>query len=52
MKFVDVTFAKEVDFEFKIAGTVFYRCWYLVDGIYPEIARVSKIIDKPIGHGK
>jgi hypothetical protein len=50
--FVDGTFSKEVDFEFQIAGKVFHRCWYLVDGIYPEIARFAKTIDEPVGRGK
>jgi Plant transposon protein len=50
--FVDGTFAKDIDFEFEIAGKVFHCCWFLVDGIYPGLARFAKTIDEPLGHGK
>jgi Plant transposon protein len=50
--FVDATFAKDIDFEFEIAGNVFHYCWFLVDGIYPGLARSAKTIGKLVGHGK
>jgi hypothetical protein len=50
--FLDGSFAKEIAFEFDIAETTFHQCWFLVDGIYPEIARFCKTIDEPVGREK
>jgi Plant transposon protein len=50
--FLDGTFATEIDFEFRIDDTNFHDCWFLVDGIYPEIARFAKTVDEPVGRGK
>jgi len=46
--FVDGTFSL-IDFEFEIAGKVFNKLWFLVDGIYPELARFVKTIAVPCG---
>ena len=46
-RFLDGSFADEVDFEFEIGGRVFNRLWLLVDGIYPELSRFVKTIEEP-----
>jgi Plant transposon protein len=49
---VDGTFTAKFDFAFEIGSNVFSQCWFLVDGIYPELACFAKAVDEPIGHGK
>jgi Plant transposon protein len=49
---VDGTFAAEIDFDFEIGGKVFSCCWFLVDGIYPELACFAKTVVEPNGNGK
>jgi len=38
-----------LDFSFTIAGEWFHQLWFLVDGIYPPLARFVKPISVPIG---
>jgi hypothetical protein len=38
----------DVDFEFELDGQKFNKLWYLVDGIYPTLARFVKTIPVPI----
>jgi hypothetical protein len=49
---LDGTFSKEADFKFVIGGQTFHQFWFLVDGIYSEIARCAKTIDEPVQKGK
>ena len=49
-RFLDGSFAEDVDFEFEIGGRSFGRLWLLVDGIYPEISRFVKTIEEPPNH--
>jgi Plant transposon protein len=46
---LDGTHNEELDFEYKIGENVFNRLWYLVDGIYPNIARFVKTLSVPLG---
>jgi hypothetical protein len=50
--FLDGTLSKKFDFEFVIGGQTFHQYWFLVEGIYPEIARIAKTINEPVGKGK
>jgi hypothetical protein len=48
--FLDGSFANDVDFEFQIGDGVFHCLWVMVDGIYPELSRLVKTIQEPVGH--
>ena len=49
--FVDGSFARDVDFEFRIGDDrTFHRLWVMVDGIYPELSRFVKTLQEPVGH--
>jgi hypothetical protein len=36
---IDGSFAENIDFEFTIGGITFSQLWFLVDGLYPPLAR-------------
>eukprot|EP00978_Attheya_sp_CCMP212_P013515 scaffold33955_cov57-Attheya_sp.AAC.1 len=48
-QFIDGTFTKEVDAPFTIAGEIFTHMFFLVDGIYPCLARFVKALCEAIG---
>ena len=48
--FLDGSFARDVDFEFTISDDkVFNHLWILVDGIYPDLSRFVKTLQRPVG---
>ena len=47
--FLEGSFAKEVDFEFRVGDQTFNQLWMMVDGIYPELARFVKPLSEPLG---
>jgi len=47
-EFLDGSYTRELDFNFTIGGQQFNMLWFLVDGIYPELARFVKTISQPI----
>ncbi len=46
--FLNGDFARDVDFQYTIAGTTFDKLYLLVDGIYPDLARFVKTIDQTV----
>ncbi|MCU0336748.1 MAG: transposase, partial [Sediminibacterium sp.] len=49
---LDGTFSKFIDFEFELGGKVLNTLWFLVDGIYPEIARFAKTLEEAVGEDR
>jgi Plant transposon protein len=47
---LDGTMTDELDFDFTIGDTVFNKLWFLVDGIYPNIACFVKTLSVPLGN--
>jgi len=39
-----------LDFKFWIGGRLFKKLFFLIDGIYPEMARFVKTLSVPIRH--
>jgi hypothetical protein len=46
--FLDGSWSTNIDFLFNVDGSEFTSLWFLVDGIYPELARFVKTLDQPL----
>ena len=47
-RFLDGSWSTDIDFVFSVDGTEFTSLWFLVDGIYPELARFVKTLEQPM----